>query len=145
MESTGAFGSAAEILCIAVREIREMKSYENHARPNSEEKNRTLVDPQQASISITFQRHNPQMIIERQPHPPVFGPRESWNTTRLKQWAMRKICIKGRGPMSRMEWECPTPSTLTTLLPRPNWEEDPFERQVNGPLNIVQAASTILT
>ena len=45
--------------------------------------------------------------------------------------------------MSRMEWECPTPSTLTTLLPRPNWEEDPFQRQVNGPLNMVQAASAI--
>ena len=77
MESTGALGSAAKILCIAVRKIRQMKSCENHARPNSEENNRTLVDPQQVSISITLQRHNPQKLIERQPHPPVFWPRES--------------------------------------------------------------------
>ena len=67
METTGAFGPAAEGLCRAIRKIREMKSCDNHTRPNPQENNRTLVDLLQATIKMTIQRHNALMIIERQP------------------------------------------------------------------------------
>ena len=65
METTATFGPAAEDFCRANRKIREMKSCDNHTRPNPQENNRTLVDPLQASISMTIQRQNALMIFER--------------------------------------------------------------------------------
>ena len=123
---------------MAIRKIRERKSCSNHARPNLQENNRTLVDPLQASasISVTLQRHNAQMIIERQPPLSsllVSGIAKCHEaTTRLKRWAMSKICIKGRGPVSRMTWECPQPPPLPTSPPSPRWGKKPDMRQVNG-------------
>ena len=136
VESTGALGPSAESLCTAIRKIRERKSCTNHARPNPQENNRTLVDPLQASISVTLQRHNAQMIIERQPPPSsLLAPgiaKCHEATTRLKRWAMSKICIKGLGPVSRMTWECPQPPPLPTSPPSPRWGKEPDVRQVNG-------------
>ena len=136
LESTGALVPSGESLCTAIRKIRERKSCSIHARPNPQENNSTLVDPLQISISVTLQRHNAQMIIERQPPPSsllasgIAKCHEA--TTRLKRWAMSKICIKGRGPMSRMTWECPQPPPLPTSPPSPRWGKEPDTRQVNG-------------
>ena len=54
LEATGALGPSAENLCASIRKIREMKSCKYHARPNPQKNNRTLVDPLQASISVTL-------------------------------------------------------------------------------------------
>ena len=130
VESTGALGPSALNLCASIRKIKEMKSC--RARDNSdasdigesESDNRTMVDPLSASISVTVQRHNAQMIIERQPPPAKLlaaGIEKSHQTAvRVKEWAKKKLrrVPNGNGPVSRMVWECPAATTLVRQTPQ---------------------------
>ena len=122
LESTGAFGPSALNLCATIKNITSMKSCKaraNHEANNASESasdNRTTVDPLPASISVIVQRHNAQMIIERQPPPAKLlaaGIEKSQQAAaRVKEWAEKKLRSvpsgSGSGPVSRMEWECPT-------------------------------------
>ena len=62
-------------LCATIRKITTMKSCRAREIPEAkdtseaESDNRTTVNPLPAPISVIVQRHNAQMIIERQPPP----------------------------------------------------------------------------
>ena len=86
--------------------------------------NRTTVDPLPASISVIVQRHNAQMIIERQPPPAKLlaaGIDKCHQVAvRVKEWAKQKLRSdpSGNGPVSRMESECPPVETLAGATTR---------------------------
>ena len=124
LESTGAFGPSALNLCATIKKITKMKSCiasENpEANDNSESvsDNHTIVDPLPASISVVVQRHNAQMILERQPPPAKLlaaGIEKcSQAAARIKKWAKKKLrsALCGNGPVSRMEWDCQPVTTF---------------------------------
>ena len=107
--------------------MKSCKARDNPGASNaneSESDNRTMVDPLSASISVTVQRHNAQMIIERQPPPAKLlaaGIEKSHQAAeRVKEWAKKKLRrdLSGNGPVSRMVWECPSATTLTEPTPQ---------------------------
>ena len=69
IETTGAFGPAALHLCKRLREIKDMKCCKGADSPNMQTGDTlpTRHGPLQNSVSITVQRHNARMILERQP------------------------------------------------------------------------------
>ena len=117
-------GPSALNLCATIRKITTMKSCRARENPEAidaredESDNRTTVDPLPASISVIVQRHNAQMIIERQPPPAKLlaaGIEKCHQAAvRVKEWAEKKLRsdLSGNGPVSRMESECPPVATL---------------------------------
>ena len=104
LESTGAFGPSALNLCATIKNITAMKSCKVHPKPEAndageiESDNRTTADPLLASISVIVQRHNAQMIIERQPPPAKLlaaGIEKSQQAAaRVKKWAKKKAPLR---------------------------------------------------
>ena len=114
----------------------------------NESDNRTTVDPISASISVTVQRHNAQMIIERQPPPPTLlaaGIEKSHQAAvRVKEWTKKKLRRdpNGNGPMSRMVWECPPATTPVTKTPQHLQHSQHQPEETNAQSNSLTEAHT---
>ena len=149
LETTGAFGPSAQNLCSVIRKITEMKSCEARESPNlrdSNNNNHTMVDPLRASLSVIVQRHNAQMIIERQPpHTKLLVTRIAKcheAAVRIKEWAKKKLQLhlNGNGPISRLEWECP-PRTSPVRPIDPQQGSDPAKKQADQTPNRARIGS----
>ena len=123
IETTGAFGPSASRLCAQMRQIKEMKCCKGADSPNSQTKDtdRTTHDPLRTAISVTVQRHNARMILERQPATTcLIDPaieRCHKDAASVKRWALKQLTKAPRGPLSLLG--CGPKTNPAPTLPQP--------------------------
>ena len=108
IETTGAFGPSALKLCKLIAKKKNMKCYKginNHAA-NRDDMETISHDPLLTSISITVQRNNAHMILERQPIQTRLIEsgieRCRQEVARTWKWAKKKLAQVKCGPSHRI-------------------------------------------